>query len=66
MISTSGHRLMDKDAEQTLQKELFPLAEVITPNIQKLKRSPDCRSQMLTLWKKLLTNFMKAFTFLSF
>ena len=33
MISTSGHRLMDKDAEQTLQKELFPLAEIITPNI---------------------------------
>ena len=36
------------------------------PIFQKLKRSPDCRSQMLTLWKKLLTNFMKAFTFLSF
>ena len=33
MLSTSGHRLMDKDAEQTLQKELFPLAEIITPNI---------------------------------
>ena len=38
----------------------------LTPIFQKLKRSPDCRSQMLTLWKKLLTNFMKAFTFLSF
>ena len=33
MVSTSGHRLMDKDAEETLQKELFPLAEIITPNI---------------------------------
>lgn len=33
MVSTSGHRLMNKDAEETLQKELFPLAEVITPNI---------------------------------
>ena len=33
MVSTSGHRLMDKNAEQTLQKELFPLAEIITPNI---------------------------------
>ena len=33
MVSTSGHRLMDPDAEATLQRELFPLAEVITPNI---------------------------------
>ena len=33
MVSTSGHRLMQKKAEETLQKELFPLAEVITPNI---------------------------------
>ena len=33
MVSTSGHRLMDKNAEETLQKELFPLAEIITPNI---------------------------------
>ena len=33
MVSTSGHRLMQKEAEETLQKELFPLAAVITPNI---------------------------------
>ena len=33
MVSTSGHRLMNKDAEETLQKELFPLAEVITENL---------------------------------
>ena len=33
MVSTSGHRLMQKEAEEILQKELFPLAEVITPNI---------------------------------
>jgi len=33
MVSTSGHRLMNKDAEEMLQKELFPLAEVITPNV---------------------------------
>lgn len=33
MVSTSGHRLMQKDAEKVLQDELFPLAEIITPNI---------------------------------
>ena len=33
MVSTSGHRLMEPEAEETLQAELFPLAELITPNI---------------------------------
>ena len=33
MVSTSGHRLMNADAESTLKKELFPLADLITPNI---------------------------------
>ena len=33
MVSTSGHRLMDPEAEITLKEELFPLAELITPNI---------------------------------
>ena len=33
MVSTSGHRLMDPKAEITLKEELFPLAELITPNI---------------------------------
>ena len=33
MVSTSGHRLMKEDAEEALKTELFPLAEIITPNI---------------------------------
>lgn len=33
MISTSGTRLLDKEAIETLKKELFPLADVVTPNI---------------------------------
>lgn len=33
MVSTSGSRLMQEDAAQIMQEELFPLAEVITPNI---------------------------------
>ncbi len=33
MVSTSGSRLMREDAQQIMVKELFPLAEVITPNI---------------------------------
>ncbi len=33
MVSTSGSRLMKEDAAVVMQEELFPLAEVITPNI---------------------------------
>ncbi|MBW1959830.1 MAG: bifunctional hydroxymethylpyrimidine kinase/phosphomethylpyrimidine kinase [Deltaproteobacteria bacterium] len=33
MISKSGYRLLNQDAQQALVNELFPLAEVVTPNI---------------------------------
>lgn len=33
MVSTSGSRLMQEEAARVMQEELFPLAEVITPNI---------------------------------
>ncbi|GAA3979884.1 bifunctional hydroxymethylpyrimidine kinase/phosphomethylpyrimidine kinase [Mucilaginibacter dorajii] len=33
MVSTSGHRLIEKDTIAALQKELFPKAKLITPNL---------------------------------
>jgi hydroxymethylpyrimidine/phosphomethylpyrimidine kinase len=33
MVSSSGHRLLDPDAERTLVEELMPLASLITPNL---------------------------------
>lgn len=33
MVSTSGHRLIEESAVQTLSSELVPMARVITPNI---------------------------------
>lgn len=33
MVSTSGHKLLEASAIETLQAELIPLARVITPNI---------------------------------
>lgn len=37
MVATSGARLIDEDAVTTLENELFPLAEIITPNLSELK-----------------------------
>lgn len=33
MVSKNGHRLLRDEGEQTLIKELFPLAKVVTPNL---------------------------------
>lgn len=37
MVSTSGHRLMEESAVDTLRSRLIPLARVITPNIPEAK-----------------------------
>ena len=37
MIATSGAKLIDDDAIQTLKAKLFPLATIITPNIPELE-----------------------------
>ena len=38
IISSSGHKLMDEEALETLMAELFPLARVVTPNIPEAER----------------------------
>ena len=37
MVATSGARLIDADAVQSLQEKLFPLAKIITPNLPELE-----------------------------
>lgn len=37
MVSTSGHRLLDADAEATLARELLPLAALATPNLHEAR-----------------------------
>ncbi len=37
MVATSGARLIQEDAVEALKGELFPLAEVITPNIPEME-----------------------------
>lgn len=42
MISTSGHRLMEDDAIEAMERELFPLASLITPNIPEAEAICGC------------------------
>ena len=37
MVSTTGHRLLDGEAEDTMRRELIPLAAVVTPNIHEAR-----------------------------
>ncbi len=37
MIATSGHRLLDRDAEDTIRRKLVPLATVVTPNLHEAR-----------------------------
>ena len=51
MVATSGSRLMETDAVRSLREQLFPLAEVITPNRQEAEvlsgRPIHSREEML-------------------
>src|SRR5215218_1382922 len=37
MVSTSGHRLLDADAEAMVREALLPLAAVVTPNLDEVR-----------------------------
>lgn len=43
MVATSGAKLIDDDAIKTLEEKLFPLAQVITPNIPELEEIAGTR-----------------------
>jgi len=59
MISKSGYRLLNQDAQDALIQHLFPLAEVITPNIyeaqalidRNIKNIDDMKSAALDILK---------------
>ncbi|MCM1568474.1 MAG: bifunctional hydroxymethylpyrimidine kinase/phosphomethylpyrimidine kinase [Roseburia sp.] len=60
MVSTSGSLLMQKGAVEVLKEELFPLAELITPNIpeaealadRKIQNAGDMEAAAAEIWKR--------------
>ncbi|GAB2501340.1 bifunctional hydroxymethylpyrimidine kinase/phosphomethylpyrimidine kinase [Promicromonospora xylanilytica] len=60
MVSTSGHRLLEPDAEAVLRDELLPLADLVTPNlpeaavllgVEKARDAVEAADQARTLLK---------------
>ena len=47
MVATSGTRLLQPDAIRVLQKVLFPMATVVTPNLAEAEVLLDCRIRSL-------------------
>lgn len=66
MIATSGAELLQKDASEALQKSLFPLADVITPNLDeagflletKIRTVNDMKSAITKLVSKFQVPFL--------
>lgn len=60
MVSTSGSRLMKEEAVLVMQEELFPLAEIITPNIpetevlsgRKIRRAEEMEQAAQALYER--------------
>ncbi len=62
MISTSGSRLLKKDAQDALQSNLLPLATLITPNLDEAKalldNDADMQQMAIALSKKYSTSVL--------
>lgn len=52
MVATSGAKLIDDDAVETLKKFLFPLATVITPNIPEAEKLSNIKIETADDMKK--------------
>ena len=59
MVATSGSKLMQDEAVDTLKAELLPLAEVVTPTSLKRKSSPAWRFVPPPTWKRRLSSSRK-------
>ena len=59
MISTSGYNLLSKDAKDTLIKELFPLAELITPNLPEAEELLGCKIETVEKMKDAAKKLME-------
>lgn len=61
MISSSGHALIEPSAMQAMQEKLFPLATLITPNLDEVEAltgtKPACPESMTTAGKALVARF---------
>ena len=53
MISTSGHRLLDQEAVQWMKRKLFPMAQLITPNLPEAEALCGMRDVMKRRWSAL-------------
>ena len=63
MVSTSGHRLISEDSVDSLIEKLFPLADIVTPNLSEaevLAGVPiESREQMKSAAEKNLRNVQR-------
>ena len=59
MISKSGYRLLNQDAQDALIHHLFPLSEVVTPNIYEAEALIDKKIETLEEMKRAAQDILK-------
>jgi len=59
MISKSGYRLLNHDAQKALIQNLFPLAEVVTPNIYEAEALTDAKIESTDEMKHAAARILK-------
>jgi hydroxymethylpyrimidine/phosphomethylpyrimidine kinase len=59
MISKSGYRLLNHDAQKALIRNLFPLAEVVTPNIYEAEALADMKIESTDEMKHAAARILK-------
>lgn len=59
MISKSGYSLLKKDARDALVKNLFPIAEVVTPNIYEAEALTDSKIESADEMKQAAARILK-------
>lgn len=59
MVATSGHHLIEVNTMETMRKELFPLAQIITPNLDEAELLADMKINTIDDMKEAATRIIK-------
>lgn len=59
MVSKSGYKLLSNDAKETLIKELFPLATLVTPNLPEAEEILNIKIENLDDMRKAAIKILK-------
>jgi len=58
MVATSGHHLINQETIEVIISKLFPIASVITPNMDEASVLVKAKIETLAIWNNISTNWL--------